>query len=76
MGVLSKYLFIYLIIGIKLFFLYVIITKKNKAKIANYFITGTITALILLPHILWLFDNDFITINYAFQRTGGLGSIF
>ena len=76
LGVLSKYLFIYLIIGIKLFFLYVIITKKNKAKIANYFITGSITALILLPHILWLFENDFITINYAFQRTGGLGNIF
>ncbi len=76
LGVLSKYLFIYLIIGIKLFFLYVIITKKNKAKIGNYFITGSITTLILLPHILWLFENDFITINYAFQRTGGLGSIF
>ena len=26
--------------------------------------------MILLPHLLWLIDNDYITINYALRRAG------
>ena len=73
LGILSKYLFIYLIIGIKLVFFYFIKIKKG-IKFSHYFIAGPITLLILIPHLIWLTENNFITIIYAFQRTGGVGS--
>tara|TARA_Y100001970_G_scaffold173012_1_gene211421 strand:- start:4748 stop:6109 length:1362 start_codon:yes stop_codon:yes gene_type:complete len=71
LGILSKYLFIYLIIGIKLVFFYFL---KKGIKFSHYFIAGPITLLILLPHLIWLNENNFITITYGLQRTGGVGS--
>ena len=70
LGLLSKYLFIYLIIGIKLVFIYFL---KRGIKFSHYFIAGPITLLILLPHLIWLTENNFITISYGLQRTGGVG---
>ena len=74
LGILSKYLFVYLVIGIKLFFIY-LIKKKKKVKTLNYFIAGPLALLILLPHIIWLTENNFATITYGFQRTGGPGEL-
>tara|TARA_B100001175_G_scaffold307769_1_gene307359 strand:+ start:2683 stop:3996 length:1314 start_codon:yes stop_codon:yes gene_type:complete len=71
LGILSKYLFVYLIIGIKLVFFYFL---KKKIKFSHYFIAGPITLLILLPHLIWLTENNYITIAYGMQRTGGVGS--
>ena len=73
LGILSKYLFIYLIIGIKLVFIY-FLRKGKKIKFSHYFIAGPITLLILLPHIIWLTENNYMTITYGLQRTGGVGS--
>ena len=73
LGILSKYLFIYLVIGIKLVFIY-FLRKGKKIKFSHYFIAGPITLLILLPHIIWLTENNFMTITYGLQRTGGVGS--
>ncbi len=72
LGILSKYLFVYLVIGIKLFFIY-LISKKKKIRIINYFIAGPLAILILLPHLIWLSENNFTTIIYGLQRTGGPG---
>ena len=72
LGILSKYLFIYLIIGIKLVFIY-FIKKGKKINFSHYFIAGPITLLILLPHLIWLTENNYITIFYGLQRTGGVG---
>ena len=66
-GFLSKYLFIYLLIGIKVFYTFYI--KKNNFKI-NYIIPGIIFLLILTPHLIWLTDNNYITITYGLKRTG------
>ena len=74
LGILSKYLFIYLVIGIILFFFYSI-QKNKKMKNSNYFIVGPILLIILLPHIIWLVENDYTAINYGLQRTGGPGSL-
>ncbi len=67
LGILSKYLFIYLLFAIDIFFIYLIIKKKFNSKsltsLASFFI-------ILIPHLLWLVDNDFVTITYAMHRTG------
>jgi len=72
LGILSKYLFVYLIIGIKLVFIY-FLRKGKKIKFLHYFIAGPITLIILLPHLIWLTENNYITIAYGFQRTGGVG---
>ena len=72
LGILSKYLFVYLILGIKLIFIYYI-KKRKKIRFSHYFIAGPITLLILLPHLIWLNENNYITITYAFLRTGGVG---
>ena len=72
LGILSKYLFIYLVIGIKFVFIY-LIRKGKKIKFSNYFIAGPVALLILLPHLIWLTENNYITITYGLQRTGGAG---
>ncbi len=66
LGVLSKYLFIYLLVAIDIYFIYLIIKKKFDIKCLISLITFF---LILIPHLIWLIDNDFITINYALSRT-------
>ncbi len=74
LGILSKYLFIYLVIGIKLLFIYIIFVKKKKLNFKNYFIVGPVVLLILTPHIIWLLENNYSTIIYGLQRTSGTGN--
>ena len=66
LGFLSKYLFFYLILGIKFLFLYLIVKKKIKS--LKYLITGPVALIIILPHLFWLLENNFITITYGLQR--------
>ena len=66
LGFLSKYLFIYLLIGIKIFFGYIIIKKKKFHY--KYLIPGTVFILLLLPHLIWLTENNYITITYGLNR--------
>ncbi len=68
LGFLTKYLFLYLILTIKVIFILSILKKKTFN--LKLFIPGIIFLLILIPHISWLFQNDFKTIVYAFNRTG------
>ena len=74
LGFLTKYLFIYLILAIKIIFILKII--KEKKFYLKYFIPGLIFIALTLPHFVWLFENNFVTINYAFQRTGIQESTF
>ena len=74
LGILSKYIFTYLILGIILFFIYLVITRK-KIKFLKIFISCSIVLLILFPHINWLIDNNFTTIMYGLKRTGETGHI-
>jgi 4-amino-4-deoxy-L-arabinose transferase-like glycosyltransferase len=67
LGVLSKYLFIYLLIGIKFFFIYHL--KKNKQFNFKYLIPIIVFLLVLSPHLKWLMDNDYRTIAYGLERT-------
>jgi 4-amino-4-deoxy-L-arabinose transferase-like glycosyltransferase len=68
LGVLSKYLFIYLLIGIKIFFIYYLV--KNKKFNLKYFIPFIVFLLVLSPHFMWLVENDYKTITYGLKRTG------
>jgi len=67
LGVLSKYLFIYLGLAFVLFLLYMIIKKKINFKC----LISTIPfLLVLLPHLIWLTENDYSTITYGLHRAG------
>ncbi len=69
-GFLSKYLFVYLLASIFLFFMYLIFIKKDRKFSFKYFITLEVFIILLIPHFIWLYDNDFITIFYGLKRTG------
>lgn len=69
-GFLSKYLFIYLLASIILLFIYLVFYKKNKKFDFKYIITLEVFIVFLVPHLVWLFNNDFITITYGLKRTG------
>ena len=70
LGFLSKYLFVYLLASIEFLFLYLIIFKKQKKFDFKYLITAEVFLVILVPHLIWLNNNDFITIKYGLARTG------
>ena len=69
-GFLSKYLFIYLLVSISLLFIYLIFIKKINKFNFKYLITLEVFFVLLIPHLIWLFNNDFITILYGLKRTG------
>ena len=73
-GFLSKYLFVYLLISIDLLFIYLIFFKKTKKLDFKYLITIEVFIVLLVPHLIWLYNNDFITIFYGLKRTGLEGS--
>tara|TARA_Y100000590_G_scaffold250463_1_gene281324 strand:+ start:2165 stop:3565 length:1401 start_codon:yes stop_codon:yes gene_type:complete len=66
-GVLAKYLFVYLLFAVDVFFIYLIINKKFNFKCLISLITFF---AILFPHFIWLSNNDYSTITYALHRTG------
>ena len=55
------------------FFIYMIIKKKINFKCLVSLIPFF---LVLLPHLIWLIDNDYITITYGLHRTGTADQIF
>ena len=66
-GVLSHYLFFYLLMALGIFFIYMIFKKEFNSKCLISLIAFLI---VLLPHLIWLTENNFISINYALHRTG------
>ena len=69
-GFLSKYLFIYLLLAIDMLFLYVIFITKYKKFDFKYLISLEVFTILLVPHLIWLTNNDYTTITYGLARTG------
>ena len=69
-GFLSKYLFLYLLVSIDLLFFYLIFFKKDRKFDFKYLITLEVFLVVLVPHLIWLSNNEFITITYGLARTG------
>ena len=69
-GFLSKYLFIYLLASIDLLFIYLIFIKKERKFDFKYLISAEVFLIVLVPHLIWLNNNEFITITYGLARTG------
>ena len=70
LGFLSKYLFIYLLLGIDIFFIYYFLINKKIHFKKTFFIPGIVFILVILPHLIWLSQNNFVTIFYGLNRTG------
>ena len=70
LGFLSKYLFVYLLFSISLFFLFIIFLKKEKKFDFKYIIILEVFFVLLVPHFIWLTENNYITITYGLARTG------
>ena len=69
-GLLSKYLFIYLLITIDLLFFYAIIIKKYQKFDFKFLVSVEVFFVLLVPHLVWLTNNDYATITYGLARTG------
>ena len=69
-GFLSKYLFVYLLVSVFLFFMYLIFIKKDKKFDFKYFVILEVFIILIIPHLIWLYGNDFSTIFYGLKRTG------
>ena len=69
-GFLSKYLFIYLLISIDLLFFYIIFIRKYKKFDFKYLVSLEVFIVLLVPHLICLTNNDYVTITYGLARTG------
>jgi len=70
LGFLSKYLFIYLLLAIDLLFFYTIFIKKYQKFDFKYLVSLEVFIILLVPHLIWLTNNDYVTITYGLARTG------
>ena len=68
LGFLSKYLFIYILLALLIFFVFNY--EKYKKALNKYFFSILLSLVLLMPHFFWLFENNFITIFYGLNRTG------
>ena len=68
LGFLSKYLFIYILIALLIFF--ILNFKKYQKSIKGYLFSIFISLILLIPHFIWLLENNFITIFYGLNRSG------
>ena len=56
--------------SIDLLFIYLIFIKKERKFDFKYLITTEVFLVVLVPHFIWLTNNEFITITYGLARTG------
>ena len=69
LGFLSKYLFIYLGLAMDIFIIYMIYKKKFNFNLKCFFSIIPFF-IVLLPHLIWLTENNYVTITYGLHRTG------
>ena len=67
-GLLSHYLFSYLLLSISLFFIS-LFWKNNKFNFKSL-VALEVFIIIMIPHLIWLIQNDYITITYGLHRAG------
>ena len=68
LGILTHYSFVFLILSLFLFFF--LFLKKNREIMKGFIISFLVFLIVIFPHIIWVFENNFETINYALKRTG------
>ena len=68
LGVLTHYSFLFLILGLIIFFLF--FKKKKSIFLKNFIYSFLFFSLICLPHLIWLIDNNYSPVYYALGRSG------
>ena len=68
LGFLTKYIFAYLLLSLFAYLIF-IFYKKKKFNL-NCLYALLIFILLITPHLQWLKQNDFVTIQYALKRGG------
>ena len=66
-GALTHYSFIFILISLLIFL--ILLPKKKNYLIKNILISFSIFIAIAIPHLLWLIENNFETIQYAISRS-------
>jgi 4-amino-4-deoxy-L-arabinose transferase-like glycosyltransferase len=66
-GMMAKYYTAALLAGMALFLFLDRDNRKQLATLAPY-IGLSVFLMIILPHVIWLFSHDFITVTYVFER--------
>ena len=51
-------------------FIYLIFFKRTKKFDFKYLIALEVFLVLLVPHFIWLYNNEFISIFYGLKRTG------
>lgn len=74
-GLMAKYYTAMLLIPM-VFFLIVNKTARQRFKSIHLYLALFIFIIIILPHTLWLFSHDFITIQYALKRVSSPPTLF
>ena len=68
LGFLSKYIFIYILISLLIFFIFNF--KKYQKSLKGYFLSIIVSLTILIPHFIWLYENNYVTVFYGLNRSG------
>jgi 4-amino-4-deoxy-L-arabinose transferase-like glycosyltransferase len=69
LALMTKYFAVILFIPMFGFMLLTAQGRRSFTK-ASFYCGSVVFLLVVLPHFIWLFWHDFITVNYAFARTG------
>ena len=62
---LDKYQIVFLFIGM---FLYLIFADREQFKRKGLYLSILVGSIVILPHVIWLFRNDFFSFAYMFER--------
>ena len=68
LGFLSKYLFVYLLLALVFFITFY--SFKSKKLNFKYLLSIVFFFITISPHLIWLVQNNFVTIFYGLNRTG------
>ncbi|OOZ36465.1 glycosyltransferase family 39 protein [Solemya velesiana gill symbiont] len=69
MGFLSKYLIVFLLIPL-LFFLLLHRESRGVFRNPGIYLGLGVFVLVIAPHLVWIWQNEFITITYGLRRAG------
>lgn len=68
LGLLTKYTIVFLFL-MMMFYSFFMVHKKSIFLNKKFYLFIVLTGLMLIPHIYWLINSDFLTIRYAIERS-------
>ncbi len=69
LGFLSKYVFVFLILSL----LVMLVSRQSWRAVwrtPGPYLAGGVALLVVTPHLIWVVENDFITVAYGIDRVG------